>query len=187
MLVKGDLQQLVLSEDLERLVGLEGCLSGNVPGSALAHEGGVERAVRPARARRTRSRSCSGPGTFINEAANQIDEQLASQTKQAEAQAKQAERVVTQGRAAPRAERRRSAHARPAGEQDHDRRASRRASSTLALQYGLTSRPSIDDHDFVSSLVFDSSKPRGHAQAALRLPVPEPRTRRSCRCACAPG
>ena len=32
---------------------------------------------------------------------------------------------------------------------------------TLALQYGLTSRPSLDDHDFVSSLVFDSSKPAG--------------------------
>ena len=34
VLVKGDLQQLVLSEDLERLVGLEGCLSGNVPVAA---------------------------------------------------------------------------------------------------------------------------------------------------------
>ena len=32
VLVKGDLQQLVLSSDIDRLVGLEGCLSGNVPG-----------------------------------------------------------------------------------------------------------------------------------------------------------
>src|SRR6202043_389585 len=40
VLVKGDLQQLVLSSDVGRLVGLEGCLSGNVPTAALASEGG---------------------------------------------------------------------------------------------------------------------------------------------------
>ena len=33
VLVKGNLQQLVLSSDIERLLGLEGCLSGNVPAS----------------------------------------------------------------------------------------------------------------------------------------------------------
>ena len=32
---------------------------------------------------------------------------------------------------------------------------------TLALQYGLTSRPSLNSNDFVTSLVFDSSKPAG--------------------------
>ena len=41
VLVKGDLQQLVLSSDVDRLVGLEGCLSGNVPVTALAKEGGA--------------------------------------------------------------------------------------------------------------------------------------------------
>src|SRR5262249_8409193 len=35
-----------------------------------------------------------GPGTFVNEAADQIDEQLSAQTKQAEARASEAERVV---------------------------------------------------------------------------------------------
>ncbi len=42
VLVSGDLQQLVLSEDIDRLVGLEGCLSGNVPASALGNEGGPD-------------------------------------------------------------------------------------------------------------------------------------------------
>jgi predicted RND superfamily exporter protein len=42
ILVKGDLQQLVLSADIERLVGLEGCLSGNVPAGALSSEGGLQ-------------------------------------------------------------------------------------------------------------------------------------------------
>ena len=32
---------------------------------------------------------------------------------------------------------------------------------TLALEYGLTSRPSLENHEFVTSLVFDSSKPAG--------------------------
>ena len=41
VLVKGNLQQLVLSSDIVRLLGLEGCLSGKIPASALGGEGGV--------------------------------------------------------------------------------------------------------------------------------------------------
>ena len=41
VLVQGNLEQLLLSSDLERLVGLEGCLSGRVPFSQLAREGGA--------------------------------------------------------------------------------------------------------------------------------------------------
>jgi uncharacterized protein len=159
VLVKGDLQQLVLSEDIDRLVGLEGCLSGNVPASALGKEGGRNGPCgQLARARTIKV--VFGPGTFINEAANQIDEQLASQTKQAQLQAKQAERVV-----------RRQALRRGLGESEAQtlgRQAAKITTArfqeglvTLALQYGLTSRPSLDNHDFVTSLVFDSTKPAG--------------------------
>ena len=77
VLVKGDLQQLVLSSDIDRLVGLEGCLSGNVPASALAHEGGRDGPCGQL-ARAKTVKVVFGPGTFVNEAANQIDEQLAS-------------------------------------------------------------------------------------------------------------
>jgi hypothetical protein len=41
VVVQENVQQLVLSPDLERLAGLEGCLSGNVPTKALPAEGGV--------------------------------------------------------------------------------------------------------------------------------------------------
>ncbi len=41
VVVRGSLQQLLLSSDIDKLVGLEGCLSGNVPVSALAAEGGA--------------------------------------------------------------------------------------------------------------------------------------------------
>jgi uncharacterized protein len=93
VLVKGNLQQLVLSSDVDRLVGLEGCLSGNVPKQALAQEGGADGPCGQLAQART-VKVVFGPGTFINEAAEQIDEQLTNQTKQAEAAAKQAEVVV---------------------------------------------------------------------------------------------
>jgi hydrophobe/amphiphile efflux-3 (HAE3) family protein len=159
VLVKGDLQQLVLSEDIDRLVGLEGCLSGNVPASALGKEGGRKGPCGQL-ARAHTVKVVFGPGTFINEAANQIDEQLASQTEQAQEQAKQAEGVV-----------RRQALRRGLGEAEArllGRQAAKITTArfqeglvTLALQYGLTSRPSLDNHDFVTSLVFDSTKPAG--------------------------
>ena len=159
VLVKGDLQQLVLSEDIDRLVGLEGCLSGNVPVSALGKVGGVNGPCGQLAHART-VKVVLGPGTFINEAANQIDEQLAQQTKQAQTQAKQAERVVT------RAALRRglsASEAQALGRQAAKITTARFQESvvTLAVQYGLTSRPSLNSNDFVTSLVFDSSKPAG--------------------------
>ncbi len=159
VLVKGNLQELLLSEDLERLIGLEGCLSGNVPASALVHEGGANGPCGQL-VRAHTVKVVLGPGTFVNEAANQIDEQLAQQTAQAEAQAKQAERVV-----------RAQALKRGLSEAEADqlgREASKvttgrfqEALVTLALEYGLTSRPSLENHQFVTALVFDSTKPAG--------------------------
>ncbi len=159
VLVKGDLQRLVLSSDIDRLVGLEGCLSGNLPASALSTVGGANGPCgRLASAGSVKV--VFGPATFVNEAASQIDEQLASQTKQAEAQAKQAEKVVRQaalqrGLGAGEAEK--------LGRQASKITTARFQESLvkLALQYGLSGRPSLDDHNFVSTLVFDSSKPAG--------------------------
>src|SRR5271155_2183720 len=71
VLVKGNLQQLVLSSDLERLAGLEGCVGGTAPASALATEGGANGPCgQLARARTVKV--VFGPGTFLNEAASQI-------------------------------------------------------------------------------------------------------------------
>ena len=65
VLVREDLQQLVLSSDLERLVGLEGCLSGNVPAAALGAEGGANGPCGQL-ARAHTVKVVFGPGTFIN-------------------------------------------------------------------------------------------------------------------------
>jgi hydrophobe/amphiphile efflux-3 (HAE3) family protein len=71
VLVKGELPELILGDDLFRLLRLEGCLSGKVPKGAkaipgpcaeLAEMGAVE--------------FLTGPGTFLNESVVQIDNQL---------------------------------------------------------------------------------------------------------------
>ncbi len=170
VLVKGNLQQLVLSSDVDRLVGLEGCLSGNVPEQALAQEGGVDGPCGQLAKAKT-VKVVFGPGTFINEAAEQIDEQLSTQTKQAEAEAKQAEEVV-----------RKAALARGESAEEAEKLGKQASSitlvrfkeglATLALQYGLTARPSLDDPSFVSTLVFDSSKPAGTPKARFAYLFP---------------
>jgi hydrophobe/amphiphile efflux-3 (HAE3) family protein len=71
VLVKGELPELLLTDDLFRLLRLEGCLAGKVPKGAeaipgpcaeLAGMGAVE--------------FLTGPGTFLNESVVQIDNQL---------------------------------------------------------------------------------------------------------------
>jgi predicted RND superfamily exporter protein len=71
VLAKGELPQLVLTDNLFRLLRLEGCLSGKVPEGAkpipgpcaeLAELGAVE--------------FLTGPATFLNESVVQIDNQL---------------------------------------------------------------------------------------------------------------
>ena len=163
VLVKGNLQQLVLSSDLERLAGLEGCLSGNVPTQALSVEGGKNGPCGEL-ARAHTVKVVFGPGTFVNEAVDVSDEQLAKQTKQAEAQAREAERAVS--KAAP-ARGLPASEARALGAQAAKITMARFEESlaTLALQYGLTARPSLEDPNFVDRLVFDSTKHVGTPKA----------------------
>jgi uncharacterized protein len=172
VLVKGNLQQLLFSSDVDRLVGLEGCLSGNVPTSALAQEGGLAGPCGQL-ARAKTVKVVLGPGTFINEAADQIDEQLNAETKLAEAQARQAERVV-EGAALARGLS--VAEARALGGQASKLTIGRFQEGlvTLALQYGLTARPSLNDANFVSTLVFDSSKPAGTPKQRFAYLFPSP-------------
>jgi predicted RND superfamily exporter protein len=159
VMVKGDLQQLVLSSDIDRLVGLEGCLSGNVPAQALGAEGGVNGPCGQLGRAKT-VKVVFGPGTFVNEAANQIDEQLSGETKRAEAQAKQSEQVVSKAALAHGLG---AAEAQKLGKQAGKLIIGRFKEGlvTLALQYGLTSQPSLEDPNFISTLVFDSGKPAG--------------------------
>jgi predicted RND superfamily exporter protein len=170
VLVKGNLQQLVLSDDVDRLVGLEGCLSGNVPAKALAGEGGPNGPCGQLAKART-VKVVFGPGTFINESAERIDELLTVETKQTEAEAKQAETVV---RKAALARGESAEAAEKLGKQASSITLGRfkEGLATLALQYGLTARPSLEDESFVSTLVFDSTKTAGTPKARFAYLFP---------------
>ncbi len=172
VLVKGNLQQLVLSSDIERLVGLEGCLSGNVPPQALGAEGGANGPCGQL-ARAGTVKVAFGPGTFLDEAAERIDEQLTSASKHAEAAAKQAETTVYRAaiaRGLP------SSQARTLGQQASKVTQAEFESNlmTLALEYGLNARPSIEDANFVSNVVFDSTKTAGTPKSRFAYLFPSP-------------
>ena len=159
VLVKGNLQQLLLSSDVVRLLGLEGCLSGKGPAAALAAEGGVDGPCGQL-ARAGTVKVALGPATFLQEAANAGDELLDSETKLSEAEAKQAERAVRSAALARGlSEAEAQALAVKAGKLTRAR--FQESLVTLALQYGLTSRPALNNANFVSSVVFDSSKVAG--------------------------
>jgi uncharacterized protein len=71
VLAEGDLQRLVLTSNLGRLLRLEGCLSGKVPKGVKPIPGPCAEL-----ARQNPVRSLVGPATFLNEAVIQIDTQL---------------------------------------------------------------------------------------------------------------
>ncbi len=151
VLVRGDLSRTILTNDLQRVLGLEGCLSGNVPERGLRELPRVCRELaelKPAKA-------VYGPGTFINTSATQIAEQFgaleASNRRQA-ARAARAARALSRRRGDPPAEQERLAGAAS----EAVRAQFVQAALQLGLRYGLTDIPRINDPSFVSALVFDS-------------------------------
>ncbi len=154
VLVRGDLANTVLTADLARVLRLEGCLSGNVPDTddGLGSLPPVCREIAAAKP----AKVVFGPATFINTAVNGIRDELAKRQAAAKRQgqaAARAARKLSQRRGDPPAEQERLANA--AAEAVN-------AQFTqyvlqLALQYGITGVPRIDDPNFVSALVFDSS------------------------------
>jgi predicted RND superfamily exporter protein len=71
VLAEGDLQELVLTENLGRFLRLEGCLSGKVPEGRKPIPGPCAEL-----ARQDPVRTLIGPATFLNEATIQIERQL---------------------------------------------------------------------------------------------------------------
>jgi uncharacterized protein len=151
VLVRGELPRTVLTQDLQRVLRLEGCLSGNVPKRGLRELPPVCReiaALDPAKA-------VYGPGTFINTSASQIAEQFAAQERANRAQAAraaEAARKLSRRRGDPPAEQERLARAASEGV----RAQFVQSAIQLGLRYGLTDVPRINDPSFVSALVFDT-------------------------------
>jgi uncharacterized protein len=164
VLVDGDLGKTVLTNDLGRLLGLEGCLGGNIPRRELSKRVAANRkdpqtglppvceeiaALRPAKV-------VYGPGTFVNTAVGQIQDEFLRRTKASQRRARQAAaaaRKASAERGDPPAEQERLATAASKAVDVEFQR----ELLTLALRYKLTSIPTLDDPSFVSTLVFSST------------------------------
>ncbi|HVF79586.1 MAG TPA: MMPL family transporter, partial [Solirubrobacteraceae bacterium] len=158
VLVRGPLTKLLLTQDLERLLGLEGCIAGNVPDGVTPAGGaggpcGRLAATKPVKV-------VFGPGTFVAEAVRQLGggfaRRVAENQQRGAAAARTARRVaLRQGLGAAAAQRAGNA-ARARIDADFQREV-----VDLALRYGLSAVPRLDDPSFVSTLIFDGAKPTG--------------------------
>jgi hydrophobe/amphiphile efflux-3 (HAE3) family protein len=153
ILVRGDLEELVLTQNLGRLLNLEGCLSGTVP------EGQQPLSDTCAKiAELDPSQVVYGPATFLNQSAIQAERFLGSQTQAATARA---------GAAAEAAARDAARRGASEAVQREEARAASQAVLRkfqsglvdLAARSGLTGPPTIDDPRFVSRVVCDSRQP----------------------------
>ncbi len=157
VLARGDLANLVLTSNLGRLVGLEGCLSGNKPDGEEAPGGRGSPCDRLAESKPVQV--VYGPGTFINAAAGEINDQISAQmtTKAAEAdRAARAARRVARAQGRTPAEQKRLAES--ARQLVYAQFVRDLLQVNLRYGLGLTQLPSIDDPEFVSALVFDPSR-----------------------------
>jgi uncharacterized protein len=162
VLAKEDLRKLVLTKDLQSLFELETCLAG---GTQLA-ESLPHRKKQPLPAvcneiaQLKPSKAVFGPATFLYLSVSGIQQALQGQIGSASQVARDAANAARQ-----------KAAKQGLSESEQEQAASQAAQQVLgqfqgsliqiALQYGITSLPRLDDPQFVSKVVFDESKPPG--------------------------
>jgi hydrophobe/amphiphile efflux-3 (HAE3) family protein len=175
VLVRGDLPNLLLTANLNRLIGLEGCLSGNAPKGAELPGGTGAPCARLSRSKPVQV--VYGPGTFINSAAGEIDDQVQVQMR---TKAAEAAKAATAARKLARGRGRTPAQVKRAGEA-----ASQvvyagflRDILQLNIKYGLgiSRLPSVNDPNFVSALVFDPARGATTPKARFAYLFPSPRS-----------
>ncbi len=169
VLVRQPATQSALTSDLERLIALEGCLSGAAPSPSEAIGGadgpcGKLTQLRP-------SKVVLGPGTFINTSVGQIQDEFGRQQQAAGTRATQmadAARELAKKRGWTKARQDRAAAAAEQAVNNEFQQ----TYIQLALKYGLTAVPQLNDPNFVNQLVFDPKKPAGTPKARLAYIFP---------------
>jgi hydrophobe/amphiphile efflux-3 (HAE3) family protein len=153
IMAKGDLRHTVETADLGRLLQLEGCLAGNVPAKGLAKLPPVCTTL----AHEHPVKVVYGPGTFVNTAAGQILDGLNVQKNQKATQAAQAAAAARQLAAKKGySKAKQNQFAQEATQLVYAQFSQQLIA--LAVKYGFSSLPSLDNVDFVDNLVFDDSK-----------------------------
>jgi hydrophobe/amphiphile efflux-3 (HAE3) family protein len=158
VLVREPVTKLALTSDINRVLGLEGCISGNAPKGQVPPGGRAGPCARLAATKPVKV--VFGPGTFLNEAVGQIQDQFAAESN---AKAAQAQRAAKAARALARSQHKTPAQVRRLGEQAKQLVYAEftRNVLSLALKYGITSTPQLNDPQFVSKIVFDDTKGPG--------------------------
>ena len=155
ILVRQKVSQLVLTEDLKRVIQLEGCLGGNVPSGAEPYGGASSACAKLAALKPVRV--VYGPGTFLNEAANALQNAIAAELEKADARVRAARAAAVRDAKARGYDR---ATQREAGERAAQL-AERQAWSDLqrmAAMSDLKALPQVDQPAFVSQIVFDAAR-----------------------------
>ena len=174
VLVRGDLERLVLTPDLQRLLLLEGCLSGNADPGGL-----TERIPTPEvcneLAESKPARVVYGPATFLNQFAIQAKTLLEDQSEAAIVQSRQAavaayKRALRNGLS--QAEARRAAEAAEQSVLE----SFQAQLQEVATRYGQTGLPELTNPTFVSSVVFDSRFSDGTPKSRFSYLFPSNRT-----------
>ena len=135
VLARGDLPELILTDDIFRLLRLEGCLSARVPKGGKPLPGACTEL-----AEMEPVEFVAGPATFLNEAVVQIERQLRNLAQRVPPQRFQEFLLA------------------------------------VATRYGITSVPTLDNEQFVATVVFDLARPRGTPKARLAYLFPNSRT-----------
>jgi uncharacterized protein len=155
VLIRGDLRRTVLTDDLERIVGLEGCISGRVPKGVTPRGGWNGPCGRLAKLNPRPVKVVYGPGTFINESAGQIADAFTRTKNEKSVEAQQAAQAAYKlARSRGYSVKRSRQFASEASSLVYNEFV--RDSFSLALQYKLTSIPRINDPNFVAGLVFEN-------------------------------
>jgi uncharacterized protein len=180
VLVKGNLQRTLLTSDLDTLIRLEGCLSGNVPAKSIVQKGKIVALGRDRMpkvctqiAGEKATKVVYGPGTFTNTAVDRIGQGFTSEQSQTAAKADQVAEAARKAAAAKGYSKARqdklAAEARQLVYAQFTQQLLQ-----LALRYGLTSVPAINNTEFVSQLWFDPSKGVGVPKARFAFLAPSP-------------
>jgi uncharacterized protein len=154
ILVRGKLSNLVLTSDIERVLGLEGCIGGRPPKNVKPRGGPSGPCSQLARTKPVKV--VFGPGTFINESVAQIADAFTTQQQQAQTDATkvaQAAYKLALARGMSKAQ-----ATQLAGQAAQLRQAQfLKDVYSLALKYGIKGVPTLNDTSFVSQLVFSDS------------------------------
>lgn len=164
--VAGPVKNLVLTSDLDRILGLEGCLAGHQgqAGGPCARLAGLQ----PAQA-------VIGPGTFINTSASQISDEYARRIAAARRDARRAARAartLARDRGLSDAEGERLAKAASEAAQQQ----ALLELAQIGLRFGILKPPTINDQNFVAQLVFAGGKEAGTPKQRFAYLFPDKNT-----------